>query len=151
MAEYANMITVSCLATILFLGGWLSPFPDTWKWTLFLPGIGLIGLGLYCLVDTITEMRGIARLQFAVVTLLCLGGGAICLIPAVAVVIQGVFWFTAKILAILFFYIWMRGTLPRFRYDQLMSLGWKLLLPVSLANLVVTSIVVLYFMMRGPG
>jgi len=151
MAEYANMITVSCLATILFLGGWLSPFPDTWKWPLFLPGIGLIGLGIYCLVDTITEMRGIARLQFAVVTLLCLGGGAICLIPAVAVVIQGVFWFTAKILAILFFYIWMRGTLPRFRYDQLMSLGWKLLLPVSLANLVATSVVVLYFMMRGPG
>ncbi|MGA8870619.1 MAG: NADH-quinone oxidoreductase subunit H, partial [Candidatus Acidiferrales bacterium] len=64
---------------------------------------------------------------------------------------QGVFWFTAKILAILFFYIWMRGTLPRFRYDQLMSLGWKLLLPVSLANLVATSAVVLYLMMRGPG
>jgi NADH-quinone oxidoreductase subunit H len=151
MAEYANMITVSCLATILFLGGWLSPFPDTWKWQLFLPGIGLIGLGIYCLVDTITTMRGIARLQFAVVTLLCLGGGAICMIPAVAVVIQGVFWFTAKILAILFFYIWMRGTLPRFRYDQLMSFGWKLLLPVSIANLVVTSAVVLYFMMKGPG
>jgi NADH-quinone oxidoreductase subunit H len=150
MAEYANMITVSCLATILFLGGWLSPFPDTWKWPLFLPGIGLIALGIYCLIDTFTTMRGIARLQFAVVTLLCLGGGALCLIPAVAAVIQGVFWFTAKILAILFFYIWMRGTLPRFRYDQLMSFGWKLLLPVSLANLVATSAVVLYLLTKSP-
>jgi NADH-quinone oxidoreductase subunit H len=54
-------------------------------------------------------------------------------------VIQGPFWFTTKILIILFFYIWMRGTLPRFRYDQLMSFGWKLLLPVSLANLVITA------------
>ena len=42
MAEYANMITVSCLATILFFGGWLSPFPDSWTWQLFLPGAGLI-------------------------------------------------------------------------------------------------------------
>jgi len=164
MAEYANMITVSCLATILFLGGWLSPFPDSWKWQLFLPGVGLVALGIYCLVDTVTTMRGIARLQFAVVTLLCLGGGLLVLAPAAASLhgaapwiatvnagIQGVFWFTTKILAILFFYIWMRGTLPRFRYDQLMSFGWKLLLPVSLANLVVTSAVVLYFMMKGPG
>jgi len=164
MAEYANMITVSCLATILFLGGWLSPFPDSWTWQLFIPGAGLVALGVYCAIDTVTTMRGIARLQFAVVTLLCFGGGLLTLAPAVASLhssaawiatvntgIQGVFWFTAKILAILFFYIWMRGTLPRFRYDQLMSFGWKLLLPVSLANLVATSAVVLYFMMKGPG
>ena len=139
MAEYANMITVSCLATILFLGGWLSPFPDSWTWQQYLPGAGLVLLGIYCAFDTVTEMRGIARLQLGVVTLLALGGGAICLIPAVAGVIQGVFWFTTKILLFLFFYIWMRGTLPRFRYDQLMSFGWKLLLPVSLANLVLTA------------
>jgi len=149
MAEYANMITVSCLATILFLGGWLSPFPDSWTWQLFLPGAGLILLGIYCAFDTVTKMRGIARLQFAVVTLLCLGGGALCLIPPVAHYIQGVFWFTAKILAILFFYIWMRGTLPRFRYDQLMAFGWKLLLPVSLANLVITAFVIILPLLRN--
>ena len=97
MAEYANMITVSCLATILFLGGWLSPFPDTLEVAAFsarrrphrprplLPGRYDYG-----------DARHRA-LQFAVVTLLCLAGGAISLIPAVAVVIQGVFWFTAKI------------------------------------------------------
>ncbi|HXX43463.1 MAG TPA: NADH-quinone oxidoreductase subunit NuoH [Candidatus Acidoferrales bacterium] len=148
MAEYANMITVSCLATILFFGGWLSPFPDSWKWQIFLPGAGLVLLGIYCAYDTLTEMRGIARLQLAVVTLLALGGGLLCLYPPVAQVIQGPFWFTTKILVILFFYIWMRGTLPRFRYDQLMSFGWKLLLPVSLANLVVTAFVMIWPWLR---
>jgi NADH-quinone oxidoreductase subunit H len=139
MAEYANMITVSCLATILFFGGWLSPFPDSWTGQKFLPGAGLVLLGIYCAYDTVTEMRGIARIQLAVVTLACFGAGLLCLIPAVASVILGPFWFVTKILIILFFYIWMRGTLPRFRYDQLMSFGWKLLLPVSLANLVITA------------
>ena len=141
MAEYANMITVSCLATILFFGGWLSPFPDTWTWQLYLPGALLILTGIYCGYDTVREMRGIAQLQFAVVTLLALGIGVICLIPAVMPVIQGLFWFVAKVVCFLFFYVWIRGTLPRFRYDQLMSFGWKLLLPVSLANLVVTAFV----------
>ena len=143
MAEYANMITVSCLATILFFGGWLSPFPNSWTWQLYLPGAGLVALGLYCLYDTVKEMRGIARLQFAVVTLLCLGGGAICLIPRVMPIAQGPFWFLAKVGLFIFFYVWVRGTLPRFRYDQLMSFGWKLLLPVSLANLVGTALVIL--------
>jgi len=143
MAEYANMITVSCLATILFFGGWLSPFPDSWEWQLFIPGAGLVLLGMYCAWDTVVNMRGIAQLQFAVVTMLCLVGGAICLMPGVREVIQGPFWFTTKVIAFLFFYVWTRRTLPRFRYDQLMDFGWKLLLPVSLANLVVTSFVMI--------
>jgi NADH-quinone oxidoreductase subunit H len=143
MAEYANMITVSCLATILFLGGWRSPFPQSWVWQNYLPGAGLLILAAYCAWNTVSEMRGIARLQLGVVTLLAGGGGLLCLIPLVAQTIQGPFWFTAKILAILIFYIWMRATLPRFRYDQLMSFGWKLLLPVSLANLVITAFVMI--------
>ena len=111
MAEYANMITVSCIATILFFGGWLSPFPSSWTWQLFtLPGAGLLLLGSYTAFDTVVNMRGIARLQFAVVTMLCLGGGAICLIPQVAGIIQGPFWFTAKVILFLFFYVWTRGT-----------------------------------------
>jgi NADH-quinone oxidoreductase subunit H len=144
MAEYANMITVSCLATILFFGGWLSPFPDAWTWQLYLPGAGLIALGIYCAYDVATRMRGIARLQLSVVTALALGIGALCLLPMVAPYIQGPFWFTAKVLVFLFFYVWVRGTLPRFRYDQLMSFGWKLLLPVSLANLVITALVLVF-------
>jgi len=90
MAEYANMITVACLATLLFFGGWHGP--------IFGPPI----------------------LQ--------------ALLP--------VFWFVVKVFVFLFIYIWVRGTLPRFRYDQLMAFGWKFLLPLALVNLVATAIAV---------
>jgi NADH-quinone oxidoreductase subunit H len=87
MSEYANMVTVSCLATLLFFGGWLGPvFGPAWMHVL-LP----------------------------------------------------VFWFCLKVFCFLFFYIWLRGTLPRFRYDQLMAFGWKFLLPLALLNILVTS------------
>ena len=144
MAEYANMITVSCLATILFFGGWLSPFPNSWTWQQYLPATGLLALGAFLAYDTVRNMRGTARIQLAVVTLILLGVGALCLHPAVMPVVQGPFWLLGKVLTFLFVYVWTRGTLPRFRYDQLMSLGWKLLLPVSLANLIVTSFVMIY-------
>ena len=143
MAEYANMITVSCLATILFFGGWLAPFPESWTWQLYLPGVGLLALALYCAYDTVTSMRGVARLQLAVFTLLALVAGILCLLPAVMPLVQGPFWFITKVGLFLFLYVWVRGTLPRFRYDQLMSFGWKLLLPVSLVNLLATSFVIL--------
>lgn len=90
MAEYANMITVACLATLLFFGGWHGP------------------------------ITSIPILQ-----------------P-----IMPVFWFVAKIFVFLFLYIWVRGTLPRFRYDQLMAFGWKFLLPLALVNLIGTAIAV---------
>ena len=67
MAEYANMITVSSLATILFFGGWLSPFPESWTWPNFLPGVGLVLLGVYLAFDTVANMHGIAKLQLTVV------------------------------------------------------------------------------------
>jgi NADH-quinone oxidoreductase subunit H len=150
MAEYANMITVSCLATILFFGGWLSPFPDRWTWQLYLPGAGLLAVAAYCAYDGITTMRGFHRLQFGVVATLATVGGLVCIfVPGAPGILQGPFWFTAKMLGFLFFYIWIRGTLPRFRYDQLMSFGWKLLLPLSLANLLVTSFVILYLQLGG--
>ena len=57
----------------------------------------------------------------------------------------GWIWFLIKVAAILFFYVWMRWTLPRYRYDQLMSFGWKMLLPLSVINLLVTAAGVLYF------
>jgi NADH-quinone oxidoreductase subunit H len=139
MAEYGNMITVSCLATILFFGGWLSPLPDSWTWQQYIPGVGLLLAALYLAYDTVRNMRGIGRIQLAVVTLLAAGIGLLCLLPAVAPVIQGPFWFLGKVFFIIFFYVWTRSTLPRMRYDQLMSFGWKLLLPVSLLNLVVTA------------
>ncbi|MGB9146455.1 MAG: NADH-quinone oxidoreductase subunit NuoH [Acidobacteriaceae bacterium] len=92
MAEYANMITVSCVATLLFFGGWTSPFGH------FLSGSGPVSVSLFA-----------------------------------------IFWFVAKVFGFLFLYVWVRGTLPRFRYDQLMGFGWKFLVPVAIANIVVTS------------
>jgi NADH-quinone oxidoreductase subunit H len=102
-------------------------------------------LGCYTAYDTVVNMRGIARIQFAVVTMLALGGGALCLIPDGGAGHSGaVLVYDESDLVFLFFYVWTRGTLPRFRYDQLMSFGWKLLLPVSLANLVITAFVIVW-------
>jgi NADH-quinone oxidoreductase subunit H len=144
MAEYANMLTVSFLATILFLGGWLSPFPESWTFLQYLPAVVLLGLGVYLGYDAVAGARGIARIQLVVITCGALLLGALCLLPAVMPVIQGPFWFLLKVGGLLFFYVWTRGTLPRFRYDQLMSLGWKLLLPVSLLNLVGTALWIIF-------
>jgi NADH-quinone oxidoreductase subunit H len=66
-------------------------------------------------------------------------------LPPIAQALLPVFWFVIKVVAFIFVYIWIRGTLPRFRYDQLMSFGWKFLFPLALANVVVTSFVVAYF------
>jgi len=90
MAEYANMFTVACLATVLFLGGWSGP---------------VFG-------------------------------------PPILHVLLPVLWFVLKVIVFIFIYIWVRGTLPRFRYDQLMAFGWKFLLPLALANIIVTSLIV---------
>ena len=88
-AEYINMITVSMLATTLFLGGWNGP--------------------------------GVAQVP-----------------------LLGVFYFFAKILFFLFLYIWLRGTLPRFRFDQLMNFGWKFLLPLAIFNIVLTATLAMF-------
>ncbi len=70
-------------------------------------------------------------------------GAVLIAFPPVNEFIQGPFWLMAKIFVFLFVYVWMRGTLPRFRYDQLMAFGWKLLLPVSIANVVLTAFAIL--------
>ena len=90
LGEYANMILMSAMTSILFLGGWLSPVP------------------------------------FAPFTW-----------------VPGPIWFIAKICLVLFMFIWVRATFPRFRYDQLMRLGWKVFLPLSLGWLVLTAGVLL--------
>jgi NADH:ubiquinone oxidoreductase subunit H len=76
-------------------------------------------------------------------------GLAFVVLPSVNEFIQGPFWLLSKILLFLFVYVWMRGTLPRFRYDQLMAFGWKLLLPISILNVIVTSFVILAKMQWG--
>jgi NADH-quinone oxidoreductase subunit H len=99
MAEYANMITVACVATLLFFGGANTPFGH--------------------LFDA----------YFA-------HGFIHAVLP--------IFWFVFKVFAFLLLYIWVRGTLPRFRYDQLMSFGWKFLLPIAMVNILATALALAY-------
>jgi NADH-quinone oxidoreductase subunit H len=151
IAEYTNMITVSCLATIMFFGGWLSPFPDSWTFTHYIPCVILVPFGLWVIYDGLKYENMFGRLVLpavgTVITLLGLGLAVLpTALPAVNGAVQGLFWFMAKVFAFLFFYIWMRATLPRFRYDQLMDFGWKFLLPVSIANVIITTAVVFWRM-----
>lgn len=145
IAEYTSMITVSCLCSILFFGGWLSPFPASWTFTQYLPSVLLIPFGLWMIWDGLTYENIFGRLILpALGTVITALGVVFILFPAVNQFIQGPFWLLSKIFVFLFVYVWMRGTLPRFRYDQLMSFGWKLLVPVSLANVVITASAILF-------
>ena len=92
LGEYANMILMSAMTVVLFLGGWLPPF-------------------------------GIEQLAF----------------------VPGLVWFVLKTMLVMFFFLWTRATFPRYRYDQLMRLGWKIFLPLTLLWVVVVSGVLLYF------
>ena len=147
IGEYTAMIAVSSLATILFFGGWLSPFPASWAVAHYFPSLILIPLGFWVIFDGIRYETAFGRILLpGVGTALIVIGGALLAFPVVNGLIQGPFWFFLKLFVFLFFYIWMRGTLPRFRYDQLMDFGWKFLLPVSIANVVLTSAFILWRM-----
>ncbi len=140
MAEYASMVTVSCLSTVLFFGGYLSPFPPSfYEVARYLPAVVLAGFGLYVLLDGLRYGTIFGRILLPPLGAAFAGLGLVCTHPAVVDHVQGPFWFLLKVFCFLFFYIWVRGTLPRFRYDQLMAFGWKLMLPLSLANLMATA------------
>jgi NADH-quinone oxidoreductase subunit H len=145
IAEYTSMITVSALCSILFFGGWNSPFPATWTLTHYIPSVILITFGLWVFYDGMKYETIWGRLALPVIgTVITVVGVALLLFPAANEFIQAPFWLLSKIFFFLFFYVWTRGTLPRFRYDQLMNIGWKLLLPVSIANVIVTAGVILF-------
>jgi len=150
IAEYTSMITVSCLCSIMFFGGWLSPFPASWSFTHYLPSAILIPFGLWVIWDGIRYETIFGRIVLPGIGTAIAGIGAVLiLLPGVNLFIQGPFWLLSKILFFLFVYVWMRGTLPRFRYDQLMGFGWKLLLPLSIVNVIATSFVILAKMTWG--
>ncbi len=146
IAEYTSMITVSSLCAIMFFGGWLSPFPASWTLTHYLPSVLLIPAGLWIIWDGIRYETIFGRIILPGVGTVLTAAGIALLMPNLQFVnefIQAPFWLLSKIFVFLFVYVWMRGTLPRFRYDQLMAFGWKLLLPLSIANVIATSFVIL--------
>jgi NADH-quinone oxidoreductase subunit H len=141
MAEYCNMVTVSCVATLLFLGGWHPPFPAEYGSSL-LPSLVMAGAGVLCFLHAASPARPLDRLTLPVVGIAFFGLAGIFLIPAVSLPLMPIIWFSAKALFILFVYIWVRGTLPRFRYDQLMRFAWTFMFPVAVTNLFLTGLVV---------
>jgi NADH-quinone oxidoreductase subunit H len=147
IAEYTSMFAVSALCSIMFFGGWLSPFPASWTFTHYLPSVILIPFGLWVIWDGLRYETIFGKIVLpGIGTVLAVIGGVL-LLPSAHFInefIQGPFWLLSKIFVFLFFYVWMRGTLPRFRYDQLMAFGWKMLLPASLANVVLTAAALLW-------
>jgi NADH-quinone oxidoreductase subunit H len=154
-AEYVNVFIISALTVTLFFGGWNAPFPWPWPVTLSLDPGGL-GIGLLLLVAIVPALLTIV---FAVPFWIAsskvktwqalLAGFVLANMFVVALVVAGayigldwvagVLWFMGKTYAFVFTFVWMRGTLPRVRIDQLMDFAWKWLLPASLLNLFVTA------------
>src|SRR5579883_1863152 len=141
MAEYANMITVTCLTTILFLGGWQPLFPASMGSNLVPPVIFVLA-GLVALYHGLNPARRKDRFTLPVFAVVFFALAAVFLLPAAREAILPLFWFAAKTGFLLFVFIWIRGTLPRFRYDQLMAFTWKFLFPVAVLNLLVTGLLV---------
>jgi len=141
MAEYANMITVSCMATLLFLGGWVAPWPAEYG-SSFVPVLIFALAGIIALFHGVNSVRKRDRMTFPVFGVIFLVIAALFLLPFVQSWLLPLFWFCAKTGAILFAFIWVRGTLPRFRYDQLMGFAWKFLFPVAMLNLLITGLLV---------
>jgi NADH-quinone oxidoreductase subunit H len=144
MAEYANMVTVCSMTTTLFLGGWLPLWPESLG-SNYLPSLLFLGAGAVALYHGLNPVRRRDRLTLPVVAAVFFLLALIFLIPAGHAVLAPLFWFAAKTGTLLFLFIWVRGTLPRFRYDQLMGFAWKFLFPVAVVNLLVTGLMVAVF------
>jgi NADH-quinone oxidoreductase subunit H len=149
LAEYANMVIVAGIATTLFLGGWLRPgaryheqIPGTSiEWLDALPALLTLGVALYCISLVRKQPVKIQKIVMALVAGLCViiaGVLASALVapPAVMQGIHGAFWFMAKVFAYIYAFLWIRFTFPRYRFDQLMRLGWRFLIPLALVNVI---------------
>ena len=141
MAEYANMVTVTCITAVLFLGGWQPLFPAAWG-SNYVPVALFAAVGALAIYHGLHPARRRDRLTLPIFGAIFLALAVLFLLPLFQQALIPLFWFGAKVGSLLFVFIWVRGTLPRFRYDQLMGFAWKFLFPVALANLLVTAFVV---------
>jgi NADH-quinone oxidoreductase subunit H len=141
MAEYCNMVTVSCVGALLFLGGWQPLWPAEYG-SKFVPTLIFAIAGLISISHGLRPARPFDRFTLPVFGVIFLGIAALFLVPIVATILLPLFWFLAKVGIILFIYIWIRGTLPRFRYDQLMNFAWTFMFPIAIINLFVTALMV---------
>jgi NADH-quinone oxidoreductase subunit H len=144
MAEYANMVTVTAVATLLFLGGWQPPFPEPYSDVV--PILIFAISGLIALYHGLNPARRLDKYTLPATALVFLGIAGIfglsLLVPMLKTALMALFWFCAKIGILLFIFIWVRATSPRFRYDQLMRFAWTFLFPVAVLNLLITGLVV---------
>ncbi|HWC96237.1 MAG TPA: NADH-quinone oxidoreductase subunit NuoH [Candidatus Sulfopaludibacter sp.] len=145
LAEYANIFVVSSVAVTLFWGGWLRPFPSI-GWLAVplnfgVPAILFLGSGLatFTLVKKLKDSMQQKVLVGA--ALLCMGLAVPFLIPSVNAAVIGLFWFLFKVFCFVYMMIWFRGTFPRFRYDQLMNIGWKIAIPTGMAAVLINAII----------
>ena len=143
LAEYANIFVACSVAVTLFWGGWLRPFPNV-AWlqpvNFVVPFVLFFGSGAstFLLVKSLRDP--LQQRVLVAVALLLLGAGLVFLVPQFNNAAIGVFWFLFKVALVIYLLIWFRGTFPRFRYDQLMNIGWKYMIPIGMGAIVVNAL-----------
>src|SRR6267154_1468703 len=144
LAEYANIFVISSVAVTLFWGGWLRPFPSVGWLELpvnkIFPFLLFFGSGASCFVLLKKLKDPVQQKTLVGAAILLMLVGVPFLIPSINAAIIGLFWFMFKVAVIVYIMIWFRGTFPRFRYDQLMNIGWKYMIPIGIGALVVNAI-----------
>ncbi|HVT92273.1 MAG TPA: complex I subunit 1 family protein [Bryobacteraceae bacterium] len=143
MAEYANMVTVALVTTLIFLGGWHPLFPE--PVSNFVPVVLLVAVAAIAFFHGTQALRSWDKYTFPATGVIALLIAGLFLVPILQPVLMPLFWFVAKAGILLFVFIWIRGTLPRFRYDQLMNFAWTFLFPLAVLNLLATGFMVAFF------
>jgi len=143
LAEYANIFVVSAVAVTVFWGGWLRPFPSVKVLEAPLnygtPVLLFVGSGLLCLKLVKKLVDPIQQKVLLLAIALLIGLGLLFAVPMINNAVIGIFWFLFKVSTIIYLMIWFRGTFPRYRYDQLMNIGWKVAIPAGMVAIVINA------------